>query len=508
MHIYQETVDFLTSRYPDKTQVVGFSSEDTRLLYERFGDRGAAEETQTVRTQIRQAFGDYLQDVGRCVVLFRGQETIGVRLSAPDRISPSAPAFKNAIRLLQEAENTIYSASGREDLLVVDEALLAQLHSALAAHPGAINRRDALRRAVRSAFSLQPQDAVVFLGGRLYVRLFSVQGASGSRVERRYGGLPPEELERLKQDLFKESVDAAMIEVAASLCKSALDFTRIDNTFYEQNALKLIQGAIARYLHSKLRHEKAVLDAFSAYLLRENFLLIHRVLAESLLEAVMQGAENAERFLKYYTGEVAMLEGQKYQLPEIVDSQGMRWNFSVIKAITTQYARELHQSEGRQEQLDQLSADEQALEQAIIEAKQALKQALKEQTAAHVALKESGDRLTQLRQELQSARKEAARKGALEEESETIATLSSRIREQTAEDEACFKARSKADRHLKSCSSALEALERRRHNIQRKATDEQARLEQHAMGQEELTGRFELLCEALAIALTKRKQKL
>ncbi len=506
MQVYQETIDFLASRYPDKAAVVQFDQADTRALYDQLSGCSEPRGEEPCRQEIRQAFADYLKEIGRCVVLFRGRTTIGVRLNAPHRISADAPAFKTVVGLLKEQENTIFSASGREDLLVVDEPLLKQLSEALKAHPEAIDRRDALRRATRKAFSLKPNDAVVFLGGRLYVRLFVTQGAFGGHVERRFGGLPPEELEQLKQDLFKESVDSVLISLIDELSRSGLDFNQIDNDYYELNALRLIQGSISRYLRQKLDHEKEVIDAFSAYLLRENFMLVHRVLAEALLEAVMQNAEKAESFLKYYTGEVAMFEGQKYQLPEIVDKQGMRWNFSVIKAITTQYAREQVQSESRKEQLTQIASDLSEIDAEIETAKKTLEAAKKEQVTARVAVEESGNRLSTLREELQKARKEAARSG--QSESDSIASLTNRIREQTSEDEQLFKARSRADTRVKECERAVESLERKRRNLSRKTGDEQGRLEQHAQSQEELTGRFELLCDALALALTKRKRKL
>lgn len=506
--IYQQTIDFLTDRFPKKSTLEKFSSVDTQDLYKQLERHASKEEILAGRADVRRAFLDYCSDAGKCMVLFRGLETIGVKITPMNPIGSDSSQFKSLVRLLKTEENAIYSASGREDLLVIAEPILARMMDIIKTHQPPVDAKDAVRRALRSAFGLSSKDAVIFLDSKAYVRFFiEPQKQVYGRVDRRFGGLPPEELEKLKHEIFKDSVTNALQEIVDELLGEELNFSTISNEAYEKGSLVRIQAKIVDYLQQRMDHEREILEAFGAYLLRENFQMIHEELAQALLEKVTAGDDGAERFIKYYSGDTAVIDGQKYQLPEIVDRNEMRWNFSTIKAISTQYHRDRAQIESRMEQV-QLSRDEyEGLDDQIAKAKLELERAKKSQLSVKIAVEENGNTLSKLRESLAEARKEAARKGESEEVKSSIATLNNQIREATSKDEALFKDRSRADMQVKECEKQLETLERKKVTLERKLKEDQERLSEWMKTQKEMIDKYEVMVEALARALMKKKIK-
>lgn len=507
--IYQHTVDFLADRFPKKHELNRFSSADTQDLYQRLSRHASREEILAARSDVRRAFLDYCGDVGGCVVLFRGLEAIGVKITPMERLSEDTSQFKALIKTLKADENEIYSASGRQDLLIVSEGLLGRLQQILSTCQPAVDAKDAIRRALRKAFELSCKDAVVFLNGQAYVRIFVPQHKRVyGNVDRRFGGLPPEQLERLKHEIFKDSVASSLQALINELLENELNFSQLGNEGYEKGALVLIQAKIVDFLQGRMEHDREVLEAFGAYLLRENFQMIHEELAQALLEKVMAGDAGAERFIKYYSGDVAMIDGQKYQLPEIVDRHEMRWNFSTIKAIASQYHRDRTQIEGRMEQV-QVTRDEfEGIDDEIAKARLELERAKKAQLSVKIAVEENGNALAKLREALAEARKEAARKGESEEVKASIAALNNQIREATAKDEALFKERSRADMQVKECEKQLDALERKKLTLERKLKEEQDRLQGWMKTQQEMIDKYEVMVEALARSLMKKKIKI
>ena len=507
--IYQETIDFLSTRFPKKRELEKFSSVDTQALYARLHQHASKEEVLANRGELRRAFLDYCNDTNRCVVLFRGLETITVKLTPMEPINEASETFKALVSALKGEENAIFSASGREDILVVAQPLVDRLREILRSHQPPVDPKEALRRAVRQGFNLSPKDAVIFLGGQIYVRIFvSPQKRVYGRVDRRFGGLPPEELERLKHAIFKESVATTLQGVMDELVQNELNFSQVTNDAFEKSALVLIQSKIVDFLQSRMEEDHEVLEAFGAYLLRENFQMIHEELAQALLEKAMAGDEGAERFIKHFSGDVAVQDGQKYQLPEIVDRHEMRWNFSTIKAIASQFYRDRDQIESRMEQV-QLTRDEYAgIDDEIAQARLALEKAKKEQLSVKITVEENGNALAKLREALAEARKEAARKGESDEVKASIANLNNQIREATAKDEGLFKERSRADIRVKECEKQLETLERKKLTLERKLKEDENRLKEWMKGQQEMIDKYETMVEALARALMKKKIKI
>lgn len=506
--IYQNTLEFLADRFPKKSELDRFSLTDTQDLYKQLEQEVTREEILAKRNDIRRAFLDHCSDVGGCMVLFRGLDAIGVKITPLETLGEKTSQFFGLIRTLKEAQNGVYATSGREDLLVVDEALCQKLWELVRSHSPAVDGRDAVRRALRKAYGLSGRDAIIFLNRRVYVRLFvEPEKQTYGKVERRFGGLPPEELERLKNEIFKDSVASALQEILNGLLEKELNFSVVTNELYEKGSLLWIQAKIVDHLQGRMDHDREVLEAFAAYLLRENFQMIHEELAQALLEKVMEGDDGAERFIKYYSGDVAVFEGQKYRLPEIIDRTDMRWNFSTIKAVSTQFHRDRAQMESRMEQVQVTQEEFVGLDDLIAKARLELERAKKEQLSVKISVEENGNLLSKLRDALAEARKEAVRKGENEEVKNTIATLNNQLRETTTKDEDLFKARSHTDLQVKECEKQLDALERKKVTLERKLKEEQEKLQIWMKSQQELIDRFETMIDALARALMKKKIK-
>lgn len=505
--VFSLTIDFLQQRFPKKLELERFSQTDTKELYSALLKKVSKDEVIENRQEIRRAIVEYAKDTAKSVVLFRALDQITIKFAPLDKLDSASDEYKKLLNIIKEKKENIKQVDGREDLLCFDESFTRAFFETLS-NVDFVDSKDAIRRSIKESLQFNEKDAVLFLNNQIFVRLFlDPNRKQVSNTERRFGGLPPEELERLKNELFKDSVVTVFRELVDLLVKNELDFAIINNDFFEKNALALVQAQIVNYLKDKLSYEDEIINSFAAYLLRENFLEIHEFLAFTLLEKVAEANINAERFVKYYSGDITVIDGTKYRLPEIVDSLGSRWNFSTIKAITTQYKHSTKTIEERAIKTKEAKGEYENFDLQIEKAKKELEKSQKELDSVKRDVDESGVALAKLREDLASARKEALRNSTDEIEA-SILELSSKIKNATANDEDLFKARSRSEILVKEKERQLEQLEHKKIITKRKIEEEEEKLKTVVKNQQEIANKYKIMQSAVAKALTKKRVKI
>lgn len=505
--IYKEILRYLQTNYPNKQQLTNFAESDTEKLYTYLKQNFSHDEVLNAKNDIRNAIVEYTKDISKTVVLFRGVELIKITFTPLGKMDLNSSDFKRLVATIKLESERISKLENREDIIVIDKELSAKLQQ-MASMVEFIDYKDAIRVAVREALDLDSKDAVLFLNNQIYIRQFlTEEKRSTMKSERRFGGLPQEELERLKTELYEDSVMNIFKEVVKELTKTDLNFSKISNEFFEKNAVALLQASVISSLRDRLNYEDEILESFSGYLMRENFIEIHEELAGSLLEKISNGDKNAEKFIKYFTGDIAVIDGEKYRLPEIGDEKSSRWNFSTIKAMTTQYTHSVKQIDERVTKAKEAQLEYDSYSEQIERAKLDLERAKKDFDRAKINVDESGVRLAALREELASARRDALKDKNSDLEPR-ITELSNRVKGCVAEDEEFFKERTRAELAVKDTERLLQQLEQKKILAKRKIADEQDRLQVIVKNQQELSKRYQSMQKSIAKAMTKRKIKI
>lgn len=194
--------------------------------------------------------------------------------------------------------------------------------------------RDILKIAIKKVLNLSEKDAIIYLNDKIVIKLFE------RNREKRFCGLPPEELAILKEKLFEseEEIESFVIDVVEDLLSKELSFKRISNIYFMNNYIKFVQQGIFTLLNRKFNEEKIVIESMTNYIVRESFNLILEVMSNNLLKLIMKKDENAQEFINYYNGEIEVDTTGRYKRPEIVDEENrQRWKSSHVVTITNSY---------------------------------------------------------------------------------------------------------------------------------------------------------------------------
>ncbi len=193
--------------------------------------------------------------------------------------------------------------------------------------------RDISKLVIKKALNLNERDAVIYLNDKIVIKAFAPHS------EKRYKGLPADELRDLKSRIFENEYEIKILvmEVVEDLMSEDLNFKKISNIYFMNNYLKIIQKRIVLLLSKKIDEERVLIEGMANYILRESFNLILKVMSNNLLKLIMNRDENAEMFVNYYNGEIEVDKNGKYKRPEITDNKNQKLNTSRVITITSSY---------------------------------------------------------------------------------------------------------------------------------------------------------------------------
>ncbi len=336
------TKKFLVENFDPENLDVNFSDEKLKIFLKELEEFYSIDEICVSKSDIRQAIHEYFSGLGDVFVFFRRLEKVVVRVIPfkPEKIDASyINALDNIIRVNKES---ISNSEDNKNLVVVDEYLYNIIFEVLNHYPHVNKRKMIIKEALKKALELSDKDVIVFFNNKIVIKLY-IDVNQNIASERRFNGLPVEELKIIKDNLFpKDDTFQFIKKIIDNLLKSELDFTTIDNEFFEKNYIKIIQNAIIKNLRLRaVDYENFILEGFCNYLLREHFYIIHKIMAEYLVKLVVEKNIEAMNFIKYYSGSTIIVDGIKYTQPSIADMNDNKWNVVTIQSLSTQRLKEL-----------------------------------------------------------------------------------------------------------------------------------------------------------------------
>ncbi len=417
------------------------------------------------------------------------------------------------IEVIKEAVN---SNGESADSHVLNDTLtisLAEFGSDVFAIPE--KAKDKIRQKLKEQIKLSSKDLILFLNDKVVIRRFKGQNndTEASKREQRFNGLPKEELAILKKSLFEneETEQEIVTDIIKTLIKGELDFSRITHTYFSKSYIKIAQRAIFDFLKENLSEEDFVLEGLTNFILRDNWIIAHTTMAISLLELIASKNANAENFLKNYSGEIELdADRNKFKLPEIVDKNGMKWTLPAVVSVVMQRKKAIEQMALRQKALDDMKRsiedlyskmDELNEESVAIEKEfSQLERDSKEKAGVEAAVNAE---IRELKERLKRCKEEDKAKIQADMSDKTLFLKKLVLMEDTL-----FTRTKKLEHQSKTIAAKIDKINFDIGKSQKRCKEEEERLQQFSGSQHGSGEKYDLLLEALAVALMKRKTRI
>jgi chromosome segregation ATPase len=358
--------------------------------------------------------------------------------------------------------------------------------------------KEVMLASLREAYSLDKKDAIYMLDSTITIKLYQFDD---TMAERRFEGLPSSELAALKVELFQNSVTEFLDTMIKVVLKSRLDINLIDNDFFEKHHLKILQQEFRKIITKKMKQSEVVSRAFSNYLLRENFLLVHQKIAIHIIALLQERTPKAENFLKYYSGGTKTFEGIKYQIPQIIDCNERVWVMRDIKSITYHY----YKNEQAVERYKKICSKF----ENIVEVSQHQKEEAKKRLNEYECELQGVIRdIAQIQNELSESEIELTmvRSNSENIERKMVISVNDRIAELKSELREVFQEKSEFSKEILKLNTEISTLKEKIEHAKNMMQKELSNKQEHLKKEREAKENYHLMIDALAYALIKKRE--
>ncbi|MBN2783047.1 MAG: hypothetical protein JXQ66_07395, partial [Campylobacterales bacterium] len=199
---------------------------------------------------------------------------------------------------------------------------------------------------IKNALKLNENDLVIIKNGCILIKLYDESKQKQLTEDQinteasRFNGINEKELEGLFKEYFtKDDIYEMLDDVAKSFITKYFIESKLSNIDYEQSGFKLIQKLIVYELKKDFEASENFYMGFAGYILRKEFKLTFKLIADYLLGELADSNENVLEFLEYYTNDIIVVNGIKYKVPELKASNGLKWHIISMISILKPYKK-------------------------------------------------------------------------------------------------------------------------------------------------------------------------
>jgi hypothetical protein len=495
----------------EKTEdgLLKFSPEDSEMLMKSVINMPEDHQKEKLRIAIKEVFGLDNKDI----VIFR-QNSIFIKKwgGTPILYHEIVDKIRDAFSRENSKENGSSEIPMISDCISIStEGLFEEL--GISASDLTAESKEKIKQKLKEQIMLSDKDAILFLNDKVVIRRFKLQEGDERKGEQHYNSLPKEELAILKNSIFasQETEQEIVSDITSQILETELNFAHITHEYFAKNYIRIFQNAIFSFLKENLSEEDIVLEGLANLILRENWILIHTKMAIAILNLVAKKNQNAENFLKNYSGEIELdSKRNKYKLPEILDRNGNKWNISSIVGIVMQRKKLLDSFslkqkaidelmthiEGLYAKIDELNKEEINIKKEIESIEYESKKIASIEAATNAEIKE-------LREMLKRCKDEDAKKIQGE-----ISNKMLFLKKLIVQEDGYFTKQKQLEHQQKNIAGKIEKINFDINKLQKKLKEEEEKNAQFISSQKGLSEKFKLLSEALTLALMKKKVKL
>jgi hypothetical protein len=334
--MFHVTQRYLRQRFQAPSRNAIWTLEDSDNLLQMLQRDFTQQDIDNQKEEIKEAFIDYFQNVGKSIFRFSRGQGIQYRL-VPYTLQPEDSQIRKKLidYILEHKDQILYPYKGKNDQMYINSDLKHALEDKINKSTEPIDPKALLVFVIKKALKLSERDIVLVKRDDIIVKVFNTVNELDSSIaspkdkksgEDRFKGYDQKEIEAHLASIFNSKELAGFITSSINeLSAEQLNFSEISNAFFEQNELRIIRNHIAHNLSLNLIGEEEYLIGMAGYIFRQHFVDVHQQLAEALMEKVVHKDTHAKEFLFYYSGDVVVEKGKKYKIPALATLDGRTW---------------------------------------------------------------------------------------------------------------------------------------------------------------------------------------
>ncbi|NPA66935.1 MAG: hypothetical protein GXO11_08650 [Epsilonproteobacteria bacterium] len=252
--------------------------------------------------------------------------------------------------LLQENENLINrSYNNKDDQILIDKKLIDKISSYLAYYfQDEKHRLSMIKVFLRQLFELKEQDILIFKEGYIFIKYISnlkqniPQGRENTN-QVRYNGFDEEEMKAFFEKFFTPEETKKLIEkIAKKFVDEVIIESQISNAEYEKKVFGIIKELVYQELLEMYENKDEFMLGFAGYIFRIHFEQFFYQIAQEIIDAMIRNEKAVIEFMEYYTHDVILINGDKYQVPVIQTTNNQKWKIVSILSIVRVYVTAKH----------------------------------------------------------------------------------------------------------------------------------------------------------------------
>jgi len=206
--------------------------------------------------------------------------------------------------------------------------------------------KELIRVSIRKALELKDSDIIVIKQDHIFIKIFNdakrykVTSSETNTIAGRFNGINEDELDDFYDEYFsKEETQSFFNSIVKEFVEIYFLEEKIDNNLYEKNVFGYIQELIMEQLVSEFDYCEEFLKGFSGYIFRVHFNDVFESIAEFMLNEISISNDYMIDFLKYYSLNIVIVNGEKYKVPALETDDGLMWNVISMLSIAKVYTR-------------------------------------------------------------------------------------------------------------------------------------------------------------------------
>lgn len=206
--------------------------------------------------------------------------------------------------------------------------------------------KELLRFGVRKALSLKNNDIIIIKQDQIFIKIFNnkkikeVAKDEKDTIANRFNGIDEDELDDFYDEYFSKEESREFFQI---IVKEFVEIyfidEKIDNYIYENNVFSLIQNIIMEQLIYEFDDSDEFFKGFSGYIFRIHFTEVFEYIADFILNEIALSNDYMIEFLKYYSLDIVIVNGEKYRVPALQTDDGLKWNVISMLSIAKIYTR-------------------------------------------------------------------------------------------------------------------------------------------------------------------------
>jgi len=253
----------------------------------------------------------------------------------------------NIVNIIELNEQLIiYDFNSKKDQILLPKELVDKLNFYISSLEELGDAgKGLLNLALKEAFELSKHDLILSKKGHILLKLIDkskikeVADKDKETIANRYAGIDEAELESFYEDFMADSEHKQFFSsVAKEFVNKYFIEQEITNVAYEKNVFAYIQAITFEHLIIMYDNSDGFFNGFAGYIFRIHFKEVFEHIADIMLDEISMANSSVIEFLNYYSSDIIVMNGNKYQVPSIEAKDGLRWNvvsmLSIAKIFT------------------------------------------------------------------------------------------------------------------------------------------------------------------------------